>query len=65
MPSTSSFMKNFDSSVFKSRMKFIAYPSYSATFMSVIVYVPGKCSLCHFSNKSIKKPGLSVIDCSL
>ena len=28
-------------------------------------YFPGKCSVCHFSNKSIKKPGLSVIYCSL
>ena len=45
------------------------YPSYSATRPGTNLcrywYIPRKCSVCHFSNKSIKKPGLSVIYCSL
>ena len=61
--------EKFDSSALISRMNLIEYPSYGATRPVTnscrYWYVPGKCSVCHFSNKSIKKPGLSVIYCSL
>ena len=57
-------MTKFDSSALKSRMKFMEYPSYSAmgpvSSSCLLLFIPGKCSVCHFSNKRIKKPELSV-----
>ena len=67
--STSSFMRNFDSSALISRMKLIEYPNYSATRpvtnSCLLLIRSGKCSVYHFSNKSIKKPGRSLIYRSL
>ena len=64
IPSTFKFLKNFDSSALILNTQAIAQRG-PFRIHACYWYVPGKCSVCHFSNKSIKKPGLSVIEYSL